>query len=246
MDIKKIKILLKNYKKGIIQEKDFIENLKLFPYIDINFAKIDTHRSLRFGFPEIVYGKGKSLSYLKEIIKTILKQHSNILITKVEKEVAEEIKKEFPNILYFPLAKIITLKKPKIKNKKYICVLSAGTSDMSIAEEASLTCEILGNRVERVYDVGVAGLHRVLSHISVLRKASCLIVVAGMEGALPSVVGGIVDKPVIGVPTSIGYGTNFYGISALLTMLNSCTPNVVVVNIDNGFGAGFFASLICK
>lgn len=244
MDLEILENFLDKFKEGKISKKRLIEKFKVFPYENIDFARVDTHRSLRFGFPEVVYGPGKSLSHLKGIIKTILKHHSNVIITKVDEGVAVQIKKEFPDLVYFPSGRIVTLKKPEIKERKYICVLSAGTSDIPVAEESALTCEILGNRVKRIYDVGVAGLHRLLDSIVVLRRATCLIVVAGMEGALPSVVGGLVDKPVIGVPTSIGYGTSFKGISPLLTMLNSCTPNVVVVNIDNGFGAGFFAHLI--
>ncbi|MCM8804912.1 MAG: nickel pincer cofactor biosynthesis protein LarB [Candidatus Omnitrophica bacterium] len=241
MDKGKIKNLLRDFKKGKITEEEFIEKLKYLPYIDIHFAKIDTYRTLKFNFPEVVYGKGKTIQQLKSIISEIKKFHSNMIVTKVEENLAEELKKDFPDILYFKEGKILTFKKGKKRTKKYVCVITAGTSDIPIAEEASITLEILGIPVKRIYDVGVAGIHRLIDKIEILNKAVCLIVVAGMEGALPSVVGGLTWKPVIGVPTSIGYGVNLNGISPLLTMLNSCSPNVVVVNINNGFGSAFFA-----
>ncbi|HDN97671.1 MAG TPA: nickel pincer cofactor biosynthesis protein LarB [bacterium] len=244
MEINRLKKLLSDYKKGNISQKKIIEKLKILPYLDINFAKIDTNRSLKFGFPEVIYGEGKSISQLKEIIKRLKKINSNFMVTKLEKSVADKIIEEFPDLIYFPEGKILTLKKEKPRKRKYICVVSAGTSDLEVAEEASLTCEILGNKVKRIYDAGVAGLHRIIDKISILEKSKCVIVVAGMDGVLPSVIGGLVSRPVIAVPTSIGYGANFKGIAPLLTMLNSCSPNVVVVNINNGFGAGFFAHLI--
>ncbi|RKY30843.1 MAG: nickel pincer cofactor biosynthesis protein LarB [Candidatus Omnitrophota bacterium] len=244
MEIDRLKKLLSDYKKGNISQKKIIEKLKILPYLDINSAKIDTNRSLKFGFPEVIYGEGKSISQLKEIIKRLKKINSNFMVTKLEKSVADKIIEEFPDLIYFPEGKILTLKKEKPRKRKYICVVSAGTSDLEVAEEASLTCEILGNKVKRIYDAGVAGLHRIIDKISILEKSKCVIVVAGMDGVLPSVIGGLVSRPVIAVPTSIGYGANFKGIAPLLTMLNSCSPNVVVVNINNGFGAGFFAHLI--
>jgi len=242
MDNEKIKKLLKEFKEGKINEEEFLEKLKYLPYIDIQFSKIDTHREIRFGFPEVVYGEGKSFQQLKTIIKEIKKHHSNLIVTRVDEKKAKRIKKEFPDILYYKEAKILTFKKEKEKEKKngYVCVITAGTSDIPIAEESATTLEILGVKVARIYDAGVAGLHRLIDKIEILNKAKCLIVVAGMEGALPGVVGGITGKPVIGVPTSIGYGANLNGIAPLLTMLNSCSPNVVVVNINNGFGAAFF------
>lgn len=240
MDKEKIKNLLKKFKEGKIKEENFFENLKYLPYFDIDFAKIDTLRSLKFNFPEVIFGKGKTLQQLKDIISKMREIHSNLIVTKVEQDIAEEIKKFFPDILYFKEGKILTFKKEKKKTKKYVCVITAGTADIPIAEEASITLEILGIPVKRIYDAGVAGIHRLLDKIEILNRATCLIVVAGMEGALPSVVGGLTSKPVIGVPTSIGYGINLNGIAPLLTMLNSCSPNVVVVNINNGFGAAFF------
>lgn len=240
MDKEKLKKLLNDFKKGKIKEEEFIEKLKHLPYLDIGFAKIDTHRSLKFDFPEVVYGKDKSIEQLKKIISEIKKYHSNLIVTKVEEKIAEEIKKFFPDIIYFKEAKILTFKIEKYKKDGYVCVITGGTSDIPVAEEASKTLEILGIEVKRIYDAGVAGIHRLIDKIEILNKAKCLIVVAGMEGALPSVVGGLTSRPVIGVPTSIGYGVNLNGIAPLLTMLNSCTPNVVVVNINNGFGAAFF------
>ncbi|MCM8818802.1 MAG: nickel pincer cofactor biosynthesis protein LarB [Candidatus Omnitrophica bacterium] len=241
MERERIKKLLNDYKNGKIKEEEFIENLRYLPYKDIDFAKIDSLRTLKFNFPEVVYGANKSTQQLKKIISEIRQHHSNIIVTKVEENVAKEIKKKFPDIIYFKIPKILTFKKEKEKKDGYVCVISAGTSDMPISEESAITLEILGIKVERIYDAGVAGIHRLIDKIEILDKAKCLIVVAGMEGALPSVVGGLTSKPVIAVPTSIGYGINLNGIAPLLTMLNSCSPNVVVVNINNGFGAAFFA-----
>jgi pyridinium-3,5-biscarboxylic acid mononucleotide synthase len=244
MDRQKLVKLLREYKQGLVKEPDMLKKLQVFPYKEMDFAKIDTQRSIKFGFPEVVYAPGKSIKQLVSIIEFILSVNDNIIITRVNRDTAEEIKKVFPEILYFKQAGILTVKKKKSKKKKYIAVICAGTSDISIAEEAAVTLEIMGDRVERIYDAGVAGLHRLIDKIEVMENASCNIVAAGMEGALPSVVGGLVSKPVIGIPTSVGYGSNLSGITPLLTMLNSCCPNVVVVNIDNGFGAAFFAHLI--
>lgn len=241
MDKEKLKNLLKEFKEGKIKEEEFIEKLRFLPYKDIKFAKIDSLRSLKFNFPEVVYGKDKTYEQIKEIISEMKKEYSNLIITKVEENIAEKIKNDFPDIIYFKEAKILTFKKEKIKKNGYVCVITGGTSDIPIAEEASITLEILGIEVKRIYDAGVAGIHRLIDKIEILNKAKCLIVIAGMEGALPSVVGGLTSKPVIGVPTSIGYGVNLNGIAPLFTMLNSCSPNVVVVNINNGFGAAFFA-----
>jgi NCAIR mutase (PurE)-related protein len=241
MDRDKIKKLLKDFKKGKISETQFLEKLKCLPYIDLGFSKIDTHRAIRFGFPEVIYGEGKSFLHLKSIITEIRKHNLNLIITRINEEMAKKIKREFPNILYFKEAKILTFTKEKEKKNGYVCVITGGTADIPIAEESAITLEILGIKVKRIYDAGVAGLHRLIDKIEILNKAKCLIVVAGMEGALPSVVGGITGKPTIAVPTSIGYGANLSGFAPLLTMLNSCSPNVVVVNINNGFGAAFFS-----
>jgi len=245
MDRKNLKKLLNSYKKGIISEKGLLEKLKIYPYLDMDFAKLDTHRGIRFGFPEVVYAPGKTVQQIVRIVKAILETHSNFIVTRVTPEQAEKIREEIPGILYHGSCGIMTMKNGrKSAGRKYVAVVSAGTADIPVAEEAATVLEILGDRVERLYDVGVAGLHRLLDRAEVLNKAECLIVVAGMEGALPSVVGGIVSRPVIAVPTSVGYGTNFAGVAPLLTMLNSCAPNVAVVNIDNGFGAAFFAHLV--
>lgn len=246
METKKLKKLLNDYKKGIIGEKGVIEKLKVLPYIDMGFVKIDTHRSIKFGFPEVVYAPGKTAGQVIKIVRAILQNSSDFIVTRATAVQAEKLKEEMPGILYYETAGILTLKKNKPpKGKKgYTAVVSAGTADIPVAEEAAVVLEILGNRVKRLYDVGVAGLHRLLDSAELLAGADSLIVVAGMEGALPSVVGGIVSRPVIAVPTSVGYGTNFGGVAPLLTMLNSCSPNVVVVNIDNGFGAAFFSHLI--
>ncbi|HNS31416.1 MAG TPA: nickel pincer cofactor biosynthesis protein LarB [bacterium] len=245
MERKKLRELLNGYKKGTISEKKLLEKLKIFPYIDMDFVKLDTHRSIRFGFPEVVYAPGKTVEQIIRIIKAILDTHSDFMVTRTSREQAEKIKEQMPEILYHETAGILTLKKKKMnRSSKYTAVVSAGTADIPVAEEAAVVLEILGDRVERLYDVGVAGLHRLLDKADMLNRAQSLIVVAGMEGALPSVVGGIVSRPVIAVPTSVGYGTNFAGVAPLLTMLNSCSPNVAVVNIDNGFGAAFFAHLI--
>jgi len=226
-----------------LKKLKILEELQYFPYRDIGFAKIDTHRNLKFGFPEVIYAPGKKIQYLIKIVENMMKLHSNFMITKIEEDLSEKLKEKFPSLIYFPEAKIMSVKKKKPTKKGYICVVCAGTSDIPVAEEAATTAE-LGNRVERIYDAGVAGIHRLFDKIDILNKSKCVIAVAGMEGALPSVIGGIVAKPVIAVPTSVGYGTSFSGITPLLTMLNSCSPNVVVVNIDNGFGAAFFANLI--
>jgi len=245
MDNKKLKKILNDYKNGKIKAKDIFQYFLYFPYKDLKFAKIDTYRNLKFGFPEVIYGKEKKLSHLVKIVENMMKLHSNFIITKVDEKIAKKLRNKFPSLTYFPDAKIMSVKGAKIDKKKgYICVVCAGTSDIPIAEEAAITAEILGNKVERIYDVGVAGIHRLLDKIEILNKAKCIIVVAGMEGALPGVVGGLVGKAVIAVPTSVGYGTNFFGLTPLFTMLNSCSPNVVVVNIDNGFGAGRLASII--
>ena len=213
----------------------------------MGFARVDLHRHLRKGFPEVIYCQGKSVEQIVKIAQKIKQSGSVVLGTRIEKEVFQQIKPYFHEAKYYPQARIFILESKRRgthKPKGNILVISAGTSDIPVAEEAALTCEVMGNRVQRLYDVGVAGIHRFLAHIDKLKKAKVIIVVAGMEGALPSVVSGLVDKLVIAVPTSIGYGTSFGGVAPLLAMLNSCASGVVVVNIDNGFGAGCAASLI--
>lgn len=215
------------------------------PCSDLGFAKIDIDREKRKGFAEVVYCPGKSRQQLESISRELLKNKQDLLLSKLDKEQFSYLKKALPGLNYNPLAKIgYLLQRPKTKKSGLALVISAGTSDIPIAEEAVVTLEVLGNRVEKLYDVGVAGVHRILSRIDLLRKAKVIVVVAGMEGALAGLVSGLVSSPVVAVPTSCGYGANFSGLCALLTMLNSCSPGVAVVNIDNGFGAGYFASLI--
>ncbi|MFA6358207.1 MAG: nickel pincer cofactor biosynthesis protein LarB [Candidatus Omnitrophota bacterium] len=214
-------------------------------FCDLGFAKFDTNRKKRKGFAEVIYCPGKDLSHLKKIAQKVVKLKEDLLLTKLDKKTFSFLKKVIPALKYNPLGKIgYLLAKPKVISKGRVLVLCAGTSDISIAEEAVQTLEVMGNRVEKLYDVGVAGVHRLMSNLDKLKTAQVIIVVAGMEGALPSLVSGLVRAPIIAVPTSCGYGSSFSGLAALLTMLNGCSPGVTVVNIDNGFGAGYFASLI--
>ncbi len=241
--------ILNRYKDGEIDVDDVIETLIYLPYEDIRFANIDHHRELRRGMPEVVYGQGKTIEQIVAILDSFQGSTSNnIIVTKVKEDVAQGIQRQIPELIYHKDARILVLKHkdPPITGKGYILVVSAGTSDLPIAMEAVITAKYMGNHVQTLFDVGVAGLHRIIekSRLSLLRNARVIIVVAGMEGALPSVIAGLVDIPVIAVPTSIGYGASFQGLSALLAMLNSCASGVVVVNIDNGFGAAYAASQI--
>jgi NCAIR mutase (PurE)-related protein len=246
MEIRKLESLLKSVQSGKMSIDDAISQLKALPFKDLGFAKVDHHRSLRKGFPEVVWGEGKTSEQILSIMKQLRSRGENILITRLEERKAKAIQKTFSKSRYYPRSKVLThLTHPvKSEGKGVILVITAGTTDIPVAEEAALTAQFMGNRVETLYDVGVAGIHRLLSEREKLEKARILIVVAGMEGALPSVVGGLVDRPVIAVPTSVGYGTSFGGVAALLAMLNSCASGVAVVNIDNGFGAGYMASLV--
>ncbi len=237
--------ILEELQQGKITLEAALEQLRCFPYEDLGFAKIDHHRPLRQGFPEVVLCQGKTPEQVREIIGRLKNFPGNILATRAEPEVFAEIQPLFPEANYQKHSRTISIKRDdKMYGKGGILVISAGTSDQNVAEEAYITAELMGNRVERLYDVGVAGLHRLLDNNTRLHQASVIIVAAGMDGALPSVVGGLVDCPVIAVPTSVGYGASFGGLASLLTMLNSCAPGVSVVNIDNGFGAGYSASLI--
>ncbi len=239
--------ILEDIKNGLINPAEALHLLKDFTVKDLGFAQIDTHRELRTGYPEVVFGQGKTPAQVRDIIKYMNTRNNNILATRVSEEVYHEVRKECPEAIYHPEARAITVKKVEIKvPDTFIAIIAAGTSDIPVAEEAAVTAEIFGNRVERVIDVGVAGIHRLYDKMKLIRQARVNVVVAGMEGALPSIVGGLVDKPVIAVPTSVGYGANFGGLSALLGMLTSCASGVSVVNIDNGFGAGFLASMINK
>lgn len=236
--------ILENVKNGIYTVEDAIEKLKDLPYEDLFHTKIDHHRTLRKGISEVIYGEGKTLEQLKSIIEAMRKKGENVLATRISSHIGESLSELFPEGKYFSLARCFMIKKDEeIKGKGLIVVVSAGTSDMPVAEEAYVTSVFFGNQTERLYDVGVSGVHRLIDNIELLRKARVIIVVAGMEGALPSVVAGMVGAPVIGVPTSVGYGANFSGLAPLLAMLNSCST-VAVFNIDNGFGAAYFATLI--
>lgn len=243
-----IRGLLEKVKNNDIDIDIAMEKLKDLPYEDIGYANIDHHRQIRNGYPEVIYCEGKSDEHILGIIKKMSEKGSNILGTRCRKETYEKIKSLYPHCEYEDLSRILKIQNKPIKNigKGKIVVVTGGTSDIPVADEAYYTATFLGNDVERVYDVGVAGIHRLLNKMNIIRDARVLIVVAGMEGALPSVVGGLVDVPVIAVPTSVGYGANFNGLSALLTMLNSCASGISVVNIDNGFGAGYLAATINK
>jgi NCAIR mutase (PurE)-related protein len=238
------KILVK-VKNGQITIEEGIASLKDYNYADLGCVKLDTHREMRVGYPEVIYCPGKTLDQIKTVVLAMSERNSNILATRAEENVFHAVREVCPDAVYHSTAKIITIKKKETEvPESYIAIVTAGTSDIPVAQEASVTAEFFGNRVERIVDVGVAGIHRLFHNIDKIRGARVIIVVAGMEGALPSIVGGLVDKPVIAVPTSVGYGASFGGISALLTMLNSCASGVCVVNIDNGFGAGYVASMI--
>lgn len=245
MDQRDIRRLLEQVKSGDISVEAAVEKLKVAPFEDLGYAKVDHHRGLRQGAPEVIYGAGKSASQILGIVRAMLSRgEKNVLITRLALDAAEEISRSI-ELSYDPVSRIgLVGKKNEITATGTIVVATGGTSDIPVAEEAAQVAEALGNRVERLYDVGVAGLHRLLSKLDVLVSARVVIAVAGMEGALASVVGGLVDCPVIAVPTSIGYGASFNGLAALLSMLNSCASGVSVVNIDNGFGAGYLASMI--
>ena len=246
MNIRKLKDLLKKVKSGKISIEEATAQLKSLPFEDLGFARVDHHRTLRKGFPEVIWGEGKTSGQIITIMRQLKRGGQSILVTRLEKRKAMAVQKVYPKSQYYPRSKVLTYLTYPVKSdgKGTILVITAGTTDIPVAEEAAVTAQFMGNRVETLYDVGVAGIHRLLSERMKLEAARVLIVVAGMEGALPSVVGGLVDRPVIAVPTSVGYGTSFGGITALLAMLNSCASGVAVVNIDNGFGAGYVASLI--
>ena len=245
MDKDRLRELLKQVQDGQVEVDAALNALKSLPYHDLGFAKVDHHRSLRNGFPEVILGQGKTQEQIRDIMENIIKHNDNLLVTRVSEEVFVFIKKTLPQAKYHQLARCITIEnKPLTKKLGSIVIVSAGTADLPVAEEAYVTATIMGNKVDKLYDVGVAGLHRLLDNQDKITKAQVVIVVAGMEGALASVVGGLVDKPVVAIPTSVGYGANFGGLSALLCMLNSCATGVGVVNIDNGFGGAALANSI--
>lgn len=245
MNSKEVEKLLHNVKNGDTSIGEAMQVLKDFPYTDLGFARIDHHREIRTGYPEIIFCAGKTVEQVSQIFRVMSEKENNIMGTRASQEMFEAVKDVSPDVTYYPVARIISLQKKKSEiPETRIAIITAGTSDIPVAEEAAITAELLGNNVLRIYDAGVAGIHRLVDKLPEIRNCRVIVVIAGMEGALASVVGGLVDKPVIAVPTSIGYGANFGGISALLAMLTSCSTGVTVVNIDNGFGAGFAASMI--
>ena len=248
MDRERLQQLMEQVRSGEVAPEEAVQQLRALPFEDLGFAKVDTHRELRTGFPEVIYCAGKTVDQVLRIAKRIAKRHGVALATRCTPDMYETVREAFPKVAWHEAARIMVIGKPPRPSPRArpIAVVTGGTADAPVAEEAAVTAETMGCRVERIYDVGVAGLHRLLGHRDKLNKAKVIIVVAGMEGALPSVVGGLVSAPVIAVPTSVGYGASFQGLAALLTMLNSCAAGVVVVNIDNGFGAGYFAAVLVR
>jgi pyridinium-3,5-biscarboxylic acid mononucleotide synthase len=246
MDERDVRELLEGYKAGSLSLEAALEKLRDFPLKDLGYATLDTQREMRVGYPEVVYCAGKSTEHLRGILEFMVKKGADILATRADACQYEAVRGLSPGLRYDPLSRTITLRRdPRpAQMETYIAVVTAGTSDIPVAEEAAVTAELFGNAVHRVFDVGVAGLHRLLGRLDDIRGARVVVAVAGMEGALPSVIGGLVQAPVIAVPTSVGYGASFQGLAALLAMLNSCSAGVAVVNIDNGFGAGYMASAI--
>lgn len=245
MDKAQLKQLLESVREGAVGVDDALDRLRHMPFEDLGFAKVDHHRALRHGMPEVIFGQGKAPEHLLGIATKVLERANNLLATRTDPRAAELVTSRFPEAEYFPLSRVLRVWRDKtIHGKGKIAVVCAGTSDIPVAEEAQLTVEIMGNEFELIQDIGVAGIHRLMANRERLANARVAVVCAGMEGALPSAVGGLVGCPVIAVPTSVGYGASFNGLAALLGMLNSCASNVTVVNIDNGFGAGYVASLI--
>jgi NCAIR mutase (PurE)-related protein len=235
---------LERVKSGELSPVQAVEELRILPYEELLHAKPDHHRSLRLDFPEVIFGQGKTADQIVAIAERLAGCSGRLLITRVSQETFSAVKKKIPDVTYNSLSMSILLNRKPTTPRPGITVITGGTADIPVAEEAAVTAELMGNKVERVYDVGVAGIHRLLDRLPQLRKARVIIAVAGMEGALPSVIGGLVPIPIVAVPTSVGYGASFAGLAPLLTMLNSCAPGVAVVNIDNGFGAGYIAGLI--
>jgi NCAIR mutase (PurE)-related protein len=245
MDKRHLHKLLTHVQNGDLTIDEAMDRLRHLAYEDLGFAKVDHHRALRQGFPEVIYCPGKTTEQIVAIASRMVDTTANVLATRAKPEVFAALQEVFPDAVYHELAKVVVVNRDlSDKGLGKILIVAAGTADLAVAEEAALTAEVMGNRVERLYDVGVAGIHRLFDNHDKLTSANVLVVVAGMEGALASVVGGLVDKPIIAVPTSVGYGANFGGLSALLTMLNTCATGVSVVNIDNGFGGGYTAALI--
>ncbi|MCX7781509.1 MAG: nickel pincer cofactor biosynthesis protein LarB [Negativicutes bacterium] len=248
MNYKQVADTLEAYRSGAISLEDAMDRLKILPYEDLGFVKIDHHRAMRQGFPEVVFCQGKTEEQVVAIMERLAQQNTSVLGSRATPEMYRAVRAVLPEARYHETARMIVVQREEIPPDldRFILVLTAGTSDIPVAEEAAVTAQAMGNRVEKIYDIGVAGIHRLFAQQEIISRANVLIVVAGMEGALASVIGGMVAKPVIAVPTSIGYGANFGGLAALLSMLNSCAAGVAVVNIDNGFGAGRLASIINK
>jgi NCAIR mutase (PurE)-related protein len=245
MNAEQLRLLLEEVRGGKTDVDAAVERMRHMPYEDLGFAKVDHHRALRHGMPEVILAQGKTPQQIVTIASRLLKTSKNILITRADAKTASLVKKRYARAEYFPLSRAIRVWGDRtIRGKGKIAVVCAGTSDIPVAEEARVTAEVMGNEVDAIHDIGVAGIHRLMNNRERLMAAKVVVVAAGMEGALPSVVGGMVSCPVIAVPTSVGYGASFHGLAALLAMLNSCASNVTVVNIDNGFGAGYVASLI--
>ncbi len=241
----RLRELLEQVRRGTVSTEQALDRLKAMPFEDLGFAKVDHHRALRHGMPEVVFAKGKTPEQVVAIARRLMENAPNVLITRTDAACAEAVLRDLPGAEHFPLSGAIRFRRDStLRGKGTIMIVSAGTSDIPVAEDAQVTAETMGNHVETIYDIGVAGFHRLIHNRERLMEARVIVVCAGMEGALPSAVGGLVSCPVIAVPTSIGYGASFQGLAALLGMLNSCASNVTVVNIDNGFGAGYVASLI--
>jgi hypothetical protein len=245
MDADDLRGLLEQVRSGAVDVDAALDRVRHLPFEDLGYAKLDHHRSLRHGLTEVIFGQGKTPEQVSAIAERLLEKSQNLLITRAGPAVAERLKAKFAEAEFFPLSNAIRVWRDRtIRGKGKLAVVCAGTSDIPVAEEAQVTAEIMGNEVEAIHDIGIAGIHRLIAHSERLMAARVVVVVAGMEGALPSAVGGMVSVPVIAVPTSVGYGASFNGLAALLGMLNSCASNVTVVNIDNGFGGGYVASLI--
>jgi NCAIR mutase (PurE)-related protein len=245
MNQEQLRALLEAVRAGGMEVEAALDRMRHLPFEDLGFAKVDHHRALRQGMPEVIFAQGKTPEQVVEIASRLIGQMPNVLITRADAATAERLRAAVPEAEYFPLSGALRVWRDRsLRGKGKIAVVSAGTSDIFVAEEAQITAEVMGNQVETVFDIGVAGIHRLMSNRERLMQARVIVVCAGMEGALPSVVGGLVSCPVIAVPTSVGYGASFHGLAALLGMLNSCASNVTVVNIDNGFGAGYVASII--
>ncbi len=246
MNDEHLRSLIESHSRGEVSTEDVLTRLKSLSFENLGYAKLDHHRRIRNGYPEVIYGEGKTPEQAAEIFRRLAERNPNVLCTRATDEIARAIHVAVPGTEYHKICRIVEIRRHREEGIGLVVVATGGTSDIPVAEEASIALESFGSKVERLYDVGVAGIHRLLSHTDLVRKANCVIAVAGMEGALPSVVGGLVDVPVIAVPTSVGYGASFGGLAALLAMLNSCASGISVVNIGNGFGAAYQADMINK